>query len=101
MKDSQRRAIYAKHRNRAKNYVIQSAYLGNNQANVGGYSFTEPKNRISGSAGFVDNEEVLKIAEQGGLKRVHLGGDWSNRNRKGWGESVHIPTARKILRGKL
>jgi hypothetical protein len=86
---------------KSKNYVIRSAYIGNNQANVGGYSFVEPDERISGAADFVDNDEVLKIAEHGGLKRVHLAGDWSNRNRKGYGESVHIPTARKILRGKL
>lgn len=77
--------------------VITSAYLGLNMAKVGGYNFRVNDN-TSGWSDFVNNRDVIKIAEKGDIKWVHLAGDWSLLGKKGWGERVPIPTAKKLLK---
>lgn len=77
--------------------IITSAWLGYNQARVGGYSFTDEEG-TKGNADFVDWIDVLKVAEQGDIKWVHLAGDWSDVGYRGFGQKVHISQAKKIVK---
>jgi len=73
---------------------FKSFYLVNDL--YGGYSYTCEKG--FGSADFIPAAEVLRIAEQAGIKTIHLaGGRWEEIGYKGWGEEVSLEEAKKAL----
>jgi len=81
---------------------IESAYLTNWQ--YGGYSYIEedparPEELwVRGSVDYANPDEVIAIALEAGLPRIHLaGGFWQKIGRQGWGEEVSIAEARKAL----
>ena len=86
---------------RAGSITLKSAYITN--PNYGGYTFTEAVTRpgvalISGAVDYANPEEVLLIAETGGLKEVSLaGGWWTEAGFEGWGQKIPISLARTKL----
>jgi hypothetical protein len=79
-----------------KKEIVHSAYIGYNQARVGGYSTITDEGRTMGMADFVDHEDVIKIAKKNDLKWIHLAGDWSKLGFRGYGEKVPIRIAEKL-----
>ncbi|MBA7664940.1 hypothetical protein ES703_73006 [subsurface metagenome] len=81
--------------------IVKSAYITN--PNYGGYSYTEAVTRpgvtlITGMVDYADPEEVLQIAEAGGLKEVSLaGGWWTQAGFEGWGQKIPIDQAKVLL----
>jgi len=81
---------------------MKSAYLTNWQ--YGGYSYIEedparPEELwVKGSVDYANPDEVIAIAEEAGLSRIHLaGGFWQKIGRRGWGEEVSIAEAKRAL----
>ena len=81
--------------------IVKGAYITN--PNYGGYSYTEAVTRpgvtlITGMVDYSDPEEVLLIAEAGGLKEVSLaGGWWTQAGFEGWGQKIPIDQAKVLL----
>lgn len=83
--------------------VITFAYLTNWQ--YGGYSYHEPVPErppelwVRGMVDYADPENVLEIAEKGGLREISLAGPfWKNIGYEGWGQKVSIEEARDALK---
>lgn len=66
-------------------------WLGNNGAKVGGYSFEK------GFVDFVPWRKVLQEAEKSHATQIILGGNWSSKGYRGYGETIHIEDAKKLL----
>ena len=86
---------------RAGSITLKSAYITN--PNYGGYTFTEARTRpgvalISGAVDYANPEEVLLIAETGGLKDVSLASSWwTQAGFEGWGQKIPVSLAREKL----
>ena len=86
---------------RAGAIIIKGTYITN--PNYGGYSYTEAVTMpgvtlITGMVDYADPEEVLQIAEAGGLKEMSLaGGWWTQAGFEGWGQKIPISLARTKL----
>lgn len=86
---------------RAGSIKVKGAYITN--PNYGGYSYIEAVTRpgvtlITGMVDYADPEEVLQIAEAGGLKEVSLaGGWWTQAGFEGWGQKIPVDQAKVLL----
>jgi len=80
---------------------LTGAYIGFNLANVGGYSTETPSERMTSSAQFVDNKDVIKLAKKEGFKQINLAGNWESLGKKGFGEKVSIAEAKRLMKLKL